>query len=231
MYRFWNSLILGWIVIAYPFRPTRHDHWMPEHSYEPATLLEAVQLCCRYIELVLILLTCCLCSNDNFDEVAKLYPKGKRITKFKVLAKQILLEEDPSHPLLQRKRCSVFAHIQPRTPRVSSLFGLPGEPVFFIIAAHSGLLTISNCSRRHNYYDSLVRAAERSQSFEWALREIIENIGHPQPPPRTAIVHVLSLFLRGRVFSGCILGLPYSSLILHFAVRINWQARPRPRAQ
>jgi hypothetical protein len=31
----WNSLILGWVVIAYPFMPKRHNYWMFEHNHVP----------------------------------------------------------------------------------------------------------------------------------------------------------------------------------------------------
>jgi hypothetical protein len=68
----WNSLILCWAVISYPFMPTRHDYWMPEHNHVPAKRLEAIQPCCRYISRALILLTCCLCSIVYPDEVANL---------------------------------------------------------------------------------------------------------------------------------------------------------------
>jgi hypothetical protein len=69
----WNSLILGWVVIAYPFMPMRHNYWMIEHIHVPAKLLEAIQPCCRYITSALILLTCCLCSIVYSDEVANLF--------------------------------------------------------------------------------------------------------------------------------------------------------------
>jgi hypothetical protein len=68
----WNSLILGWVVIAYPFMPTRHNYWMFEHNNVPAKRLEAIQPCCRYITRALILLTCCLCSIVCSDVVVNL---------------------------------------------------------------------------------------------------------------------------------------------------------------
>jgi hypothetical protein len=66
----WNSLILGWVVIAYPFMPTRHYYWMIENNHVPANRLEAIQPCYRYIARALILLTCCLCSIVYSDEMA-----------------------------------------------------------------------------------------------------------------------------------------------------------------
>jgi hypothetical protein len=68
----WYSLILGWVVIAYPFMPTRHTDWMIEHIHVPAKRLEAIQPCCRYKTRALIFLTCCLCSIVYSDEVANL---------------------------------------------------------------------------------------------------------------------------------------------------------------
>jgi hypothetical protein len=64
-----------------------------------------------------------------------------------ILQKIFLLEEDSFDPLPPRKRRSVFAHLLPRTQRVSSLSGLPGshlwtrgEPVVVIFDEYSGLL-------------------------------------------------------------------------------------------
>jgi ABC-type Na+ efflux pump permease subunit len=52
----WNSLILGWVVIAYSFLPTRHNYWMIEQNHAPAKSLEAIQPSCRYITRALICL-------------------------------------------------------------------------------------------------------------------------------------------------------------------------------
>jgi hypothetical protein len=68
----WNSLILGWVVIAYRFMPTWHNYWMIEHNHVPAKRLEAIQPCYHYITRALILLSCCLCSIVYSDEVANL---------------------------------------------------------------------------------------------------------------------------------------------------------------
>jgi hypothetical protein len=120
----WNSLILGWVVIAYPFMPTRHNYWMIEHIHVPAKRLEAIQPCCRYITRALILLTCCLRSIVYSDEVANLCASISSLLILSVayiisdvalgcglaekeqgehkllnrLQKTFLLEEDPSHP-------------------------------------------------------------------------------------------------------------------------------------
>jgi hypothetical protein len=67
-----NSLTPGWVVIAYPFMPTRHNYWMIEHNHMPAKRLEAIHPCCRCIKRALSLLTCCLCSMVYSDEVANL---------------------------------------------------------------------------------------------------------------------------------------------------------------
>jgi hypothetical protein len=68
----WNSLILGWVVIAHQFMPTRHNYWMIEHNHVPANRLESIKPCCRYITRALILLACCLCSIEFSDEVENL---------------------------------------------------------------------------------------------------------------------------------------------------------------
>jgi hypothetical protein len=89
----WKSLILGWVVIAYSFMPTRHSHWMIEHNHVPAKSLEEIQPCFHYITRALILLTCCLCSNANSDEVANLCASifSLLIPSYSILAATLLV--------------------------------------------------------------------------------------------------------------------------------------------
>jgi hypothetical protein len=121
----WNPLILGRVVIAYPFMPTRHNYWIIENNHVPAKRPEAIQPCCHYITHALILLTCCLCSIVYSDEVANLCASISSLLDLSVaymisdvtlrcflaekeqgehkllnrLQTSFLLKEDPSHPL------------------------------------------------------------------------------------------------------------------------------------
>jgi hypothetical protein len=117
----WNSLILGWVVIAYPFMPTRHNYWMIEHIQVPAKRLEAIQTCCRYITRALILLTCRLCSFVYSDEVANLCASISNLLILSVayiisdVAHSYALaeKEEGEHKLLNRLQKNILAGGRP----------------------------------------------------------------------------------------------------------------------